>query len=63
MGINESANVNIKDCVFDEIPEGITVNYSSHLYVNNLKTILGENSILIVNLSNVQGPLFNKTVT
>ena len=63
LGINESANVNIKDCVFDEIPEGITVNYSSHLYVNNLKTILGENSILIVNLSNVQGPLFNKTVT
>ena len=60
--INDTADVYLEDCIFDELPEDMPVHYTSYLTVNNLKITLGDTAVLLANLSNVQGPLFNKTI-
>ena len=55
--------LDVSDCVFDVIPEGIPVHYDSILVANDLSFAIDSNGILVVSLSDVRGPLVGKTIT
>ncbi|MEE1128400.1 MAG: Ig-like domain-containing protein, partial [Methanobrevibacter sp.] len=59
---SDSVNCTLLDGVFDEPPSGMICYYNSLLTVADLSVSKGERGILLVNLSDVRGSLFNKTV-
>ena len=50
------------DCVFDILPKNTIFHYTSFLKVDDLSMTLGDEGYLIANLSNVQGPIANRTI-
>ena len=61
--IDNLDDLEVFNCVFDVIPEGMIVHYSSILLANDFSFALGSNGILVVNLSDVRGPLVGKIIT
>ena len=51
----------VLDCLFDIYPT-VKYHYTSFLEVNDLICNIGDNSFLIVNLSDIRGPLSNKLI-
>ena len=55
--------LDVSDCVFDVVPEGIPLHYDSILLADDLSFAIDANGILVANLSDVRGPLVGKTIT
>jgi hypothetical protein len=55
--------LDVFNCVFDVIPEGIPVYYDSILVADDVSFAIDSNGILVVSLSDVRGPLVGKIIT